>query len=221
VTAVRAAARERRESETAAVNLRQDRLTEHYVRRAAAAASRAPADVAPVALLLGLGIALDDSHTLLKNPLTRELSERVETADQRRERCELLAGPTLLDRRDLVQHFFLSAYLAAVVGAPAAEAAGLAKELGDARGGSGFSYVDLAADLAGIAFAERVLRREVPLGELARRFRLADVMPDTAGLPEGLRWTEVQSHFTAEGADTFVRHRDEIRNRITRLRTAR
>ena len=70
----------------------------------------------------------------------------------------------MLGRRDLAQHFFLSGYLAAVVGSAAAESAGIAKELADARSGSGFSYVDLAADLAGIAFAERVLRREASLG---------------------------------------------------------
>jgi hypothetical protein len=222
VTAVRDAARQRQASASAAAaGLRQDRLTEHYVRRAAEAAGQAPQDVAPVALLLGLGIALDDSPTLLENPLTRELSERVETPDQRRERRALLSGPTLVDRRDLAQHFFLSAYLTAVVGAPAAEAAGLAKELTDARQASGFSYIDLAANLAGIAFAERLLRRELPLAELARRFRVADVMPDLADLPEGLRWPEVQSHFTTEGPETFVRYRDEIRSRIARLRTPR
>ncbi|NLX53896.1 MAG: matrixin family metalloprotease [Planctomycetaceae bacterium] len=214
VSAVRTAAL------TRADTLRQDRLTEHYVRSAAAAVQGAPADVAPAAFLLGLGIALDDSETLLQNRLTREFCRTVETADERQERCQALGDPTVLDRRDLRQHFFLSGYLATVAGPAAAEAAGIAKELTDAKTGSGFSYVDLAADLAGIAFAERVLRREVPLAELAQRWDMARFMPDVTGLPEGLRWNEVVPQLAGTGADSFTSYRRTIRDRLALLRAA-
>jgi hypothetical protein len=216
VGAVRTAALERA---TRAGSLRRDRLTEYYVRCAAEAAGVVPADVAPAAFLLGLGIALDESETLLQNRLTREFSRVVETPFERQQRCQALASPTVLDRRDLVQHFFLSAYLATVVGSASAEAAGIAKELADAQSGSGFSYVDLAADLAGIALAERLLRHELSLAELARQFEIARFMPDVEKLPEGLRWNELEPQLTGDGADSFASYRRTIRDRLAQLRS--
>jgi hypothetical protein len=217
VGAVRTAAQERA---ARAATLQKDRLTEYYVRCAADAAQAVPADVAPAALLLGLGIALDESETLLQNRLTREFSIAVETPLERQQRCQALASPTLLDRRDLAQHFFLSGYLAAVVGSAAAESAGIAKELADAKSGSGFSYADLAADLAGIAFAERLLRHEVSFQELAQRFEIAGFMPGVEGLPEGLRWNELEPQLTGDGADSFASYRRTIRDRLARLRAS-
>ena len=55
----------------------------------------------------------------------------------------LLAG-----RQDLAKHFAISAAISAHSGAPLADAIGLYKELEDARGGSGFSFDDLAAEPA-------------------------------------------------------------------------
>ena len=51
----------------------------------------------------------------------------------------------LAGRHDLAQHFVVSAALAAWSGEPVADAIGLYKELNDARHGSGFSFIDLAA----------------------------------------------------------------------------
>jgi hypothetical protein len=217
VRAVRTAALERA---ARAGSLRQDRLTEYYARCAAEAAQAEPADVAPAAFLLGLGIALDDSETLLQNRLTREFSLAVETALERQQRCRALASPTVLDRRDLAQHFFLSGYLATAVGSAAAEAAGFGKELADAKSGSGFSYVDLTADLAGIAFAERLLRHEISLAELAQQFEVARFMPDVEELPEGLRWNELEPQLTGDGEDSFASYRRTIRDRLAQLRSA-
>jgi hypothetical protein len=217
VQAVRAAA----EARVADAGAPQgDRLTEHYVRCAADAVQGLPADVAPAALLLGLGIALDESETLLRNPLTRALSLAAETPRERQQRCAALARPSLLGRHDLAQHFFLSGYLAAAVGPAAAEAAGIAKELADARAGSGWSYADLQADLAGIAFAQRVLRRDVTLPQLARQFTVAQVMPAVEGLPEGVRWPELESQLAGDGPDSFATYRRTMRDRLAQLQTA-
>ncbi len=217
VAAVRTAALARA---ARAGSLRDDRLTEYYVRCAAAAAEGVPADVAPAAFLLGVGIALDDSDTLTQNRLTREFSLVVETPAEREQRCRTLAGPTILNRRDLAQHFFLSAYLTAVVGPLAAETAGVGKELADARSGRGFSYVDLAADLAGIAFAQRVLRRQPRLDELARQFEVAQFMPRVDGLPEGLAWEDLLSDGQGSGLPILTDHYRSIRDRLTQLPAA-
>ncbi len=219
VDEVRTAAQERMAgTREATSSLAKDSLTEYYVRRAATAAQVLPADVAPAALVLGLGIALDDSATLLQTPLTRGFSEAIETPLQRLTRCRALASPTLRNRRDLAQHFFLSGYLTAVVGSAAAETAGIAKELNDAKsGGSGFSYVDLTADLAGIYFAERLLQRDLTLDELARGFTVAAFLPDVADLPEGLPWDELTSD---SGRESLAKYRRDIRDRLARLRSS-
>jgi uncharacterized protein YfiM (DUF2279 family) len=214
VDAVRAAAEELARHPDAELVL--DRLTEHYVRCAAAAARELPAETAPVAFLLGLGMALDDSPTLLLIPLTRGFSQAIESPAERATRCRCLANPTLVGRRDLAQHFFLSGYLTAVAGAAAAEAAGLSKELDDSGvGGSGFSYHDLAADLAGIDFASRVLAREWSLNDLSTTFEIRAVMPSLEGLPQGLPWEDVAP--SPGNQERIAKYRRDILDRLDRL----
>lgn len=64
-------------------------------------------------------------------------------------------------RRDLAHHFLYSALLEQVGGAETSFAIGEMKELSDsARGGSGFSFADLAADRAGIAFSRYLMNEK-------------------------------------------------------------
>ena len=60
----------------------------------------------------------------------------------------------LYKRIDLAQHFIGSAAITASVNGQIAQVAGEEKELSDAQGGSGFSFIDLAADKAGTRFGE-------------------------------------------------------------------
>ncbi|MGR9087808.1 MAG: hypothetical protein ACU841_12150 [Gammaproteobacteria bacterium] len=91
-------------------------------------------------------------------------------------------------RIDLAQHFIGSAALTASVSGQLARVVGEQKELSDADGGSGFSFIDLAADQAGTHFGE--LATSTP--ESARRIQKAmsaiksysDFMPDPRDLPE-------------------------------------
>lgn len=65
-------------------------------------------------------------------------------------------GFTLNGRSDLAKHWALSAALSAAFGPDASGIAGLWKELADSgEGGSGFSYVDLAADRSGALAGDR------------------------------------------------------------------
>jgi hypothetical protein len=163
-----------------------DALTEYYVRAAARAARKLPAKQAVHGYLLGLGVALDRDDLLRQNPVSGWLWRRVESDDERRDRLKVLGKPTVHGRHDLAQHFGVSAALTAATGAKAAEAAGILKEMLDAEGESGFSFADLAADLAGIAFAERLLGDPGRLAQLAKSFRVkAHVLPPR-GLAEGL-----------------------------------
>jgi hypothetical protein len=194
-----------------------DQLTEFFVRRAALAAKVFPDDIAPRAMLLALGIAMDESGLLLRTPVARELCQAVESPAQRQQRKSMMGRPTIRDRSDLVQHFFLSAHLTALVGAAAAESAGNLKEMSDGRSDSGFSYVDLTANLSGIAFAKRLLQNDLKVTDIAERFAIDHVMPPITDLPEGLPWSKISSGLTDGSEKNWAYYRREIDRRIRNL----
>lgn len=125
----------------------------------------------------------------------------------------LLAG-----RTDLAQHFSVSAALAAVADTPLADAVGLYKELEDGRSGSGFSFVDLAADRAGTrlgalavgpAAAQERLQRRVAAGLTEQ-----DLVPALRDLPEFLPQAEFQRRYGATDSAAFKRMQADIERRI-------
>lgn len=195
-----------------------DELTVYYVRAAAAAARRLPAEQQGSAFLLALGIALDDADLLRDNLLTRSLWRRIEPEAARRRRLRVLGVPTLHGRRDLAQHFAVSAALTAAAGPEAAEGAGVLKELLDTRGGgSGFSFADLAADLAGVAFARRLLDQPGRLAGIEKGFALADYTLSPKDLPEGMTSAEFVKKYGSTKDERFRRMQTDIRKRIAAL----
>lgn len=194
-----------------------DDLTVYYVRAAASAARRLPEKEAAPALLLALGIALDDSSLLRSNLLTRGLWRKVEPDSARKQRLAVLGSPTLHGRHDLAQHFAVSAALTAVASPQAAESAGLLKEMLDARGGSGFSFADLSADFAGIAFARRLLDKPSRLAGVEKNFRIGDYAISPHGLPEGLTAEQFDKRYGSLKDERFQRLQGDIRKRIEAL----
>jgi hypothetical protein len=194
-----------------------DDLTVYYVRAAAAAARRLPAEQAAPAFALALGIALDDSTLLRNNLVTRTLWRRVESDAVRAKRLRVLGEPTLHGRHDLALHFSVSAALTAAHGAKAAEAAGLLKEMLDSNGGSGFSFADLSADLAGIAFARRLIDKPSLLAEVEKSFTVAAYAIPPKGLPEGLTAAQFAKRYGSTKDERFQRELGEIRKRIEAL----
>lgn len=96
----------------------------------------------------------------------------------------------LAGRTDLRRHFIVSAALHIASEKGIAYAIGEFKELLDAgRGGSGFSFVDLAADRAGVLFAEAAVNSRAAkrvqdfLGDAPSEDQF---FPGIEGLPEGL-----------------------------------
>jgi hypothetical protein len=182
-----------------------DALTGYYVRESADAALRLPSGRAD-AFLLALGVGMDDSDLLRKNLVTRETWLRLEPEAAFKKRVALLGSPTMRGRRDWCQHFWVSCALT-VLGSPrAAESAGILKEQLDSRpGGSGFSFDDLCADFAGIAFAKMIQDNPKTLTGLAREFRVPDYLPDPKDLPTGLSREEFGKRY---GSVTDERFRD-------------
>ena len=214
VRAVREAAEENRAGGEV---LRGDRLTEYLVRRAARAARGLPQDTAARALLLGLGVAMDDSEMLRSAPLIGQIFRVAESDEERCRRLAALGRPTMHQRRDVAQHFFISTALACQLGPGAAETLGIAKELRDSRGATGFSFVDLAADLAGIAFATNVRQAQISMDFLAESFVVADFVPEGANWPEGIPWERFLTEYGSVQDDRFLRCQTELRRQILAL----
>jgi hypothetical protein len=197
-----------------AVRLAGDALTEQYVRQAAAAAKQLPQDVAAAAFLLGIGVALDDSPLLPSTPIVGAFWQQIEPASARPTRLALLGSPTMRGRHDLTQHFVVSAALAVLVGPQNAEAAGILKEISDSRGGSGFSFSDLSADLAGIQFAGAVGNGRIALSRLENGFLVRDFLPDPSGLKDGIAWADFVQSYGFPPDARLTRERESLRGQI-------
>ena len=195
-----------------------DKLTEFYVRQAALAVVQLEPQEMEKVFLLSLGVFLDDSGALLKFPATAGFVAKVEGDEQRDSRLQILGSPTMHDRHDLAQHFFVSAHLTAMLSPQLALSLGLAKEINDANGGTGFSFADLAADRAGIEFARRVAAGEISLEDLSQSFTVADYLPPIDGLPEGLSLDELKKQFGDTSSEAFQEQVKQIESAILALR---
>lgn len=197
---------------------RGDDLTDYYIRAAAAEARRLPHDKAVPAFLASLGIALDDSTTVRGNRFFGPFCRRVESDADREDRLRVLGGPSLRHRRDWCQHFAVSCTLTALAGPTAAETAGLLKERLDmGSGGSGFSFADLMADYAGVAFAVRLREGTLALDAVAERFVGDEFLPDARGLREGLTAKQFAEQYGGTTDERFRKETESIRRRIREL----
>ena len=124
----------------------------------------------------------------------------------------------LYKRIDLAQHFIASAALTASVNGQVAKIAGEEKELSDAQGGSGFSFIDLAADKAGTRFGEMATSSP----ESARKLQQAmsgikdysDFMPDPRDLPEHMDETEFKQRYQSIDSPAYQAITRQIDARI-------
>ncbi len=124
----------------------------------------------------------------------------------------------LKNRSDLTLHFMVSAAMAAFTNSELANAAGLFKEIDDSKGGSGFSFVDLLADRAGVRLAEK------SVGDVQSALKVQQVlstamtesvfMPDIQGLNEGLMEKTFKHRYGDLDSTTNGRIKADIENRI-------
>lgn len=198
----------------AATRPRGDKLTAELVKTAADVAHTAGGEHARAAFLVGLGIGLDDSTILRSNPVTRNTARAAETEAEFAERKAALGRPSLRGRRDLCQHFAVSAALTEIVGAKGAELAGLTKEMSDLGGDSGFSFPDLLADLAGVKFAQGVLADANSLVRIRQSFDPDAVVPPLTGLREGLTRQRFEADFGGLSDPRFQAALADVRKRV-------
>lgn len=132
-------------------------------------------------------------------------------------RCQ---GVRLAGRDDLRKHFLLSAAFQMAGGTAVSFGFGEVKELVDGSGGgSGFSFDDVAADRAGIRWAEAAeLATPDGLAALAKTSGdAANWMPSIKGLPSFMQVAEFKSKFGAVDSAPYKAQVAEIDRRIDAL----
>lgn len=130
------------------------------------------------------------------------------------------AKNTLAGRGDLRAHFIISAGLKAASDAGFAFAIGEFKELLDSnKGGSGFSFDDLAADRAGIRFAEVVLNADSnELSGIVNKLSTEKVLfPSIKGLPAGLSRQQFEKNYGNVDSVAYKKILNEIESRLDNL----
>ena len=87
----------------------------------------------------------------------------------------------------------------------------------DAQGPSGFSFTDLAADLAGIALADYLRGSEGHLRELAASFHLEEFVPSVKDLGDGLPVAEFKARYGSTSDPRFLAELEKVRARVKKL----
>ncbi len=130
---------------------------------------------------------------------------------------------TLARRPDLQQHFIYSATLHVLGSQRLSSAVGEAKELLDSlKGGSGFSFVDLLADRAGIRFARLAVATPESARALQQFFSTAErtepeLFPSKSRLPEGLPQEMFEQQYQSIDSAVYQQMVAEIDRRLNAL----
>lgn len=125
---------------------------------------------------------------------------------------------TLAGREDLAKHFVYSVALKLLADSGLSLSIGETKEIHDiGRGGSGFSFADLAADKAGIKFAE-VATSNVSAAQLQNfsesELHEADFFPTLDNLPEGIDHRQFQKEYVNTNSPKYKAILQDIDQRI-------
>ena len=124
----------------------------------------------------------------------------------------------LAGRADFPLHFLVSATLASEGTTPLSQAIGIYKEVADSRGGSGFSFNDMAANRAGTRFGALTVQDPQRLQDLvARGVRDSELLPRTDDLPEFMAEPEFVRRYGGVGAPAYNALLAEIDRRIALL----
>ena len=127
----------------------------------------------------------------------------------------------LRGRTDFAQHFLVSAALSASGDSVLSNAVGLFKEIADVEQGSGFSFTDIAADLAGSRFGEMAVATRRSASRLQHRASVGlnepDIMPEVRDLPEFLDGVAFAERFERVGSPAYRTMMSRIEARVEGL----
>lgn len=167
------------------------------------------------AAILALGVILGDDQVA-------GVARREVYRGSAGERMAIRRRVQIHGRGDLSQHFWVSAALSVLSDPGRALTVGIAKELKDSTpGGSGFSFVDMLANQAGIRLAVIATQntdsaRDLQL-HLAKGIHTDDLFPSIDGFPESLSQDAFHSQFGGLGGEETRRLFTEIEQRVASL----
>lgn len=128
---------------------------------------------------------------------------------------------SLYKRPDMAKHFMASAVLAANGAAIIAQQLGQNKELDDAKHGSGFSFIDLAGDRAGLKFGKMAISSPAKARRLQQIISnikdYTSFMPDVRDLPENMSDKEFKNKFESVSSVKYKNMLKKIDSRISSL----
>lgn len=128
---------------------------------------------------------------------------------------------SLYRRTDMAKHFMASAVLAANGAESLARILGQEKELSDANQGSGFSFIDLAGDKAGLRFGKASVASPTKAKLFQKQIaNIADYkafMPEVRDLPENMNSEVFKRQFGSIYSAKYQRMIKKIDQRISKL----
>lgn len=131
----------------------------------------------------------------------------------------------LRNREDLTKHFLVSAAITVNASSGIADTIGLFKELSDSQGGSGFSFADLAADRAGVRFAQVATKSPQSAKhlqiEMSRDLGEDEIMPGIDRLPERIKELEFKKRFKDLDSASYQLVNNEVERRVAACRLYR
>lgn len=172
------------------------------------------------------GNAVEENRALLLTMALVSVNVRinhlVKDEDRKGLRNLRLYRLTLINRRDLMQHFLISAALTISTNKTLTDTIGLSKEIDDSDGGSGFSFADLLADRAGVRFAQTAIASESSARQLQKfmsRPELVenDFMPPYDHLPEAINALEFKKRYVNIKHEKYMFVENELQLRIGKL----
>jgi hypothetical protein len=105
------------------------------------------------------------------------------------------------------------------------DAIGLYKEIEDSRSGSGFSFNDIAANRAGIKFAEKAVANRASALKIQRvmatELKDTDLMPAWSDFPEHMPESEFVARFGSIDTPGYQQLIKKIEQRVAALRILR
>ncbi len=128
---------------------------------------------------------------------------------------------SLYQRTDMAKHFVASAVLAASGATTLANILGQEKELNDAKQGSGFSFIDLAGDRAGLKFGQMATSSPAQAREIQKQ--IADLkhytafMPEVRDLPENMNEEVFKQRYESVYSAKYQKMLQKIDLRISEL----
>lgn len=131
------------------------------------------------------------------------------------------SNSTLQGRRDLAQHFLYSAVLQQLGESSVALSIGQLKEMMDSDGGTGFSFVDMTANKAGMQLSNFATSNEENArfiqSKLKQCVKESCYMPSTADMQEGLGIDTFEQKYNSVSDEKYQKIERAIDQRISSL----